>query len=300
MAQRGWEALRVNHPEEARDCFAAAVRLNPRKSAYRAALADVDWTLNDLPGAIFHFERALSLNPSETAVRSRLVQLYWSLHRDLDVLRILHVPDPEEPLRSAWRFSRALSLFRLGRLSAAQLEFKALQTHPDFQAPVNFFLGRIAYAQNDFEQALPYLAKAVRLGDTAENRDFNAYRYDYGLALFRLGRYSEANEQFRATTEHYDQDPIPWLMRGRCEQELGHHEEAIKAYERSIQIDPTFQLSYYHLARLEQRYGDPQRADELFKRLGDLKESEIRAKDEQLLNLESGPSRNFAPKPRTH
>src|SRR5256885_307090 len=85
-------------------------------------------------------------------------------------------------------------------------------------------------------------------------------------------------------------DPSPLLMRGRCEQELGNYQAAMNAYQESIRIDPRFELGYYHLARLERKYGDPQRAEELFKRVGDLKEAEIRAKDEKLLNLRSGTS----------
>src|SRR5204862_7935802 len=54
MAQRGRDALKANHPEQAKDCFASAVRLSPKKSAYHAALADVDWALNDINSAISH------------------------------------------------------------------------------------------------------------------------------------------------------------------------------------------------------------------------------------------------------
>jgi tetratricopeptide (TPR) repeat protein len=296
MAQSGWQAFQEGRPDEAKASLAEAVRLDPKQSSFHAALAEVEWSLRDAPGAIRHWEIALKLNPADEAVRSRLAQLYQSTGRDLDVLRILQAPNPRDPmLASVWRFSRGFSLFRLGRLVAARREFQPLVSHPDFQAPANFFLGRIAYTQNHFEEALPFFANAVRLGDSPTNKEFSSYTYDYGLTFFKLGRYSEANAQFALSTERYAQEPLAWMMRGRCEEELKNYHAAIDAYEQSIKVDPKFELSYYHLARLQQRYGDKQRAEELFKRLGDLRqgdltEAQIRAEEQAVLNMKAGNS----------
>jgi tetratricopeptide (TPR) repeat protein len=276
IAQRGWQAFQEGHASEAKTLLTEAVRRNPGQPRYHAALAEIEWSMRDAQGAARHFEIAAKLDPTNAAVRSRLAQLYQSLDRDLDVVRVLRTPDPQEPMQSTWRFSRGFSLFRLGRLDAARHEFQALTDHPDFQAPANFFLGRIAYTQNHFEEALPYFAKAVRLGDSPSNKELSSYNYDYGLTLFRLGRFAEANEQFTQSTNHNSSEPLAWMMRGRCDEELKNYSAAIDDYEESIKIDPKFELSYYHLARLQQRYGDKQRADELFKHLGNLRESDIR------------------------
>jgi tetratricopeptide (TPR) repeat protein len=295
MAKSGWQAFEDGRASEAKASLAEAVRLSPRHPSYQAALAEIDWSLQDAQGAIRHFEIAVKLNPADTAVRSRLAQVYQSLGRDLEVVRILQAADPPEPLRSVWRFSRGFSLFRLGRMEAARREFLTLVSHPEFAAPVNFFLGRIAYTRNHFEEALPFFAKAVRLGDSPTNREFSSYTYDYGLTLFRLGRYSEANTQFSLSSERYALEPLTWMMRGRCEEELSNYRAAIDDYEESIRIDPKFELSYYHLARLQQRYGDKHRADELFKHLqdlrqGDLSEAQIRAEEEAALKMKNGTS----------
>jgi len=295
-AQSGWQAFKDGHPTEAKAWLEDAVHLDPSQPNYHVALSEIDLSLRDAPGAIRHLEIALKLDPSDEAVRSRLAQLYQSLGRDLDVLRVLQWPNPRDPVvGSVWSFSRGFSLFRLGRLAPARREFQTLVNHPDFQAPANFFLGRIAYTQNHFEEALPFFAKAVRLGDFPTNKEFSSYTYDYGLTLFKLGRFSEANEQFTVSTERYALEPLTWMMRGRCDEELKNYQAAIDDYEQSIKIDPKFELSYYHLARLQQRYGDKQRADELFKRLGSLTESDIkdaqnRAEQQAMLKMKAGPS----------
>ncbi len=123
----------------------------------------------------------------------------------------------------------------------------------------------------------------------------NAYRYDYGLTLFRLGRYSDALTQFTLATEHYPSQPSPWMMRGRCEEELGQPQSAIASYEKSIQLDDKYQITYYHLARLHQRYGDKARASQLFERLGELKQNDITAQEERALKLKTGEERATPP-----
>lgn len=296
MAQSGWQAFHEGHPTEAKAQLEGAVRLDPRQPSYHVALSEIDWSLRDAPGAIRHLEIAVKLNPADEAVRSKLAQLYQALGQDLDVLRVLQAPKPKDPVvDSVWRFSRGFSLFRLGRLALARREFQTLVNHPDFQAPANFFLGRIAYTQNHFAEAIPYFAKAVRLGDSPSNKELSSYNYDYGLALFKLGRFAEANEQFTQSTTHNASEPLAWMMRGRCDEELKNYRAAIDDYEESIKIDPKFELSYYHLARLQQRYGDKQRAEELFKHLGDLRESDIReaqvrAEEQAMLKAKSAAS----------
>jgi tetratricopeptide (TPR) repeat protein len=302
LAERGWQTFQNGDANDAKASLTEAIRLSPRQPKYHAALAEIELSLGDAQRAMHHYEIACELDPSNTEVRSRLAQLYQSLNRDLDVLRILRPPDPPEPLQSLWRFSRGVSLFRLGRLNAARREFQPLVNHRDFEGPVNFFLGRIAYTQNRFDEALPFFAKAVRLSNSPTNKEFSSYAYNYGLALFRLGRFSEANEQFILSTERFALEPLAWMMRGRSEEELKNYHAAIDDYEESIKLDPTFELSYYHLARLQQRYGDSKKAEELFKHLGelrqsDIKEAQIRAEEQALLRMKTGGSRARTPVP---
>ncbi len=305
VAKKGWQAFHEGRLDDAKSLLAEAVRLNPKQPRYQAALGEVNWSLRDAQGASRHFEIALKLDPSNTSVRYRLVQIYQASGQDLDVVRVLQVRDPPEPLCSIWRFSRAYSLFRLGRLVPARHEFLALVNHPDFEAPANFFLGRIAFAQNHFQEALPFFSKAVRVGDSPTNKEFSSYTYDYGLTLFRLGRYAEANAEFTLSTQRHSSEPLTWMMRGRCDEELKNYKAAIDNYEESIRIDPKFELSYYHLARLQQRYGDKRRADELFKHLeelrnGELKDAQIRAEEAAMLKMKSGPASDSPPPAPTH
>jgi tetratricopeptide (TPR) repeat protein len=175
----------------------------------------------------------------------------------------------------------------MGSFKPAADEFKAVVQKPQFMASASFFLGNIAYTQSRFNEAEPYLAKAAELGNVEGNKAYNVYAYDYGLVLFKLGKFAEADHQFRVSIAQYDRDPLPWMFLGRCEEQLGNYSEAIAMLETSIKTDSTFQLSYYELARLQQRHGDPNRAAELFAKISEMKKEEVSKEEERATRMKT-------------
>ena len=287
QAVSGWKAYEEGRLNEAKSLLEEAVRISPSVADYQAALAEVDSKLGQQDAAIQHFKRAILLKPSDTEFRLDLAQILQKKGDDQEALRILQIAHPNPELSDTWHFSRGFSLFRLGSFAPAGDEFKLLVQKPQFKASASFFLGNIAYTQGRFVEAEPYLAAAVELGNVEGNKAFNAYAYDYGLVLFKLGKYAEADRQFRASIAHYDQDPLPWMFLGRCEEEMGNYSEAIAMLETSIKTDPTFQLSYYELARLQQRHGDPKRAAELFEKIGEMKKEEVQREEDRATKLKA-------------
>jgi len=288
FAAAGWSAFEQGRLDDARQLLEKAVSLKPNDADYQAALAEVDAKMGQQADAIEHFRKAILLNPSDAEFRLGLAQVLQTENKDQEALRVLQVAHPSAGLSDAWHFSRGFSLFRSGRFTAASDEFKTVVEKPNFKGSASFFLGNIAYSQNDFEQAEQYLAVAVKLGDVPTNKAYNAYTYDYGLVLMKLGRYEDAKAQFKASIERYDNDPLPWMFLGRCEEQMGNYSVAIEMLETSIKKNPDFQLSYYELARLQQRHGDPQRAAELFRKIGTMKEEEITAEENRAMKLRTG------------
>ena len=285
LAAKGWAAFEAGRLSEAKDLLDEAVHLDPTVADYQAALAEVDAKMGDRKAAVEHFKKAVHLSPSNARFRLGLAEILQTENNDQEALRVLQTGHPGTGLYDVWHFTKGFSLFRAGRLTAAIEEFKAVAQRPGFEASASFFLGNIAYSQGEFDQAERYLAKAVELGDVKGNRAYNAYTYDYALVLMKLGRFADADKQFRASIERYDTDPLPWMFLGRCEEELGNYAVAIEMLEMSIQKNPGFQLSYYELARLQQRHGDPARAAELFRKIGTMKEEEIRTEENRAMKL---------------
>ncbi|MGC2401574.1 MAG: tetratricopeptide repeat protein [Acidobacteriaceae bacterium] len=287
-ASAGWKAYEEGHLSDASSLLEDAVRLAPRNADYNAALAEVDAKLGQQDEAIKLFKRAILLKPSDTEFRLDLAQILQRNGSDQEALGILQ-GTPNPALSDPWHFSRGFSLFRLGRLVPAGDEFRLVVGKPQFTAPASFFLGNIDYMQGRFVEAEPHLATAVELGNVQGNKAYNVYTYDYGLVLFKLGKFAEADRQFRASIAQYDADPLPWMFLGRCEEELGNYSEAIAMLETSTQKDSTFQLADYELARLQQRHGDPNRAAELFKKIGAMKEDEVSKEQERAMKLKAAP-----------
>jgi tetratricopeptide (TPR) repeat protein len=285
LAQAGWQAFEQGRLSEAKQSLDQAVHLAPAVADYQAALAEVDSKSGEKAEAIRHFQRAIQLKPLDAEFRLNLAEILQTENNDLGALRVLQVALPSPDLSSAWHFSRGFSLFRTGRFGPAIEEFTSVLQNPLFRASASFFLGNIAYSQGEFDKAEPYLAMAVKLGDVEGNNAYNAYAYDYGLVLFKLEKFAEAETQFKASIAHYRGDPLPWMFLGRCEEQLGNYPAAIQMLETSIKTDPRFQLSYYELARLQQRHGDSQRAAELFKKIGDMKAEEIRGEEDRAMKL---------------
>jgi tetratricopeptide (TPR) repeat protein len=289
QAGAGWKAYGEGRLNDAQKLLEEAVRLSPAVADYQAALAEVDSKLGQQDAAIQHFKRAILLKPSDTEFRLDLAQVLQKKGNDREALRVLQVIHQNPELSDAWHFSRGFSLFRLGSFVPAGNEFKLVVQKPRFTASASFFLGNIAYVQDRFDEAEPYLATAVELGNVEGNKAYNVYTYDYGLVLFKLGKFAAADRQFRASITRYDQDPLPWMFLGRCEEELGNYSEAITMLETSIKTDSTFQLSYYELARLQQRHGDPERAAELFRMISEQKKEDVSMEQERAMKLKTAP-----------
>jgi len=289
QAAAGWKAYEEGRLQEAETLLDQAVKLSPSVADYQAALAEVESKMNHPKAAIQHLKRAIALNPLDTEFRLDLAQILQKEGHDQEALQALQIAHPNPELADLLHFTRGFSLFRMGNFRPARDEFKMLVENPQFKPSALFFLGNIAYSQGQFEEAEPYLSQAVKLGSVEGNRAYNVYAYDYGLVLYKLGRFAEAAGQFKQSIALYDRDPLPWMFLGRCEEQLGNYSEAITLLETSIKTDSTFQLSYYELARLQQRHGDPQRARELFEKIAVMKQQEIDKEEERATKLKSIP-----------
>lgn len=193
----------------------------------------------------------------------------------MQALRVLEGSPPPPPLRDPWMFTRAFSLFRLGRLNPAEKLFRDLVSSPDLRAPANFFLANCIFARGRYADSLPYYAAALAAGHVPDNRALNAYYYNQGLAFYQLHRFREAAQAFRSSIDLYAQDPLPWLFLGRSQTELGDFAAAIESYESAIRVRADFRLAYYQLARLHAEHGDKKRSEELFAKVAELRKQEL-------------------------
>jgi tetratricopeptide (TPR) repeat protein len=125
------------------------------------------------------------------------------------------------------------------------------------------------------DESLPRYERAIAAGSHPGNRALNAYFYNHGLALFRLGRYQDAIRQFQASLRLYGTDPMPHFLLGRSLAALQQFPEAIAAMETAVKLAPDFASAQYVLAQLLHTHGDKQRAAALFHKVAQLNKRDL-------------------------
>jgi len=291
LAKKGQQALEGGRAEEATRLLKRAVEARPGNPSYRVALAQGYLQLGRAEEALPHLQEAVTALPDNYDLRYALATLYQKVDNDVKALEALDYKQPPEPLRTPWVFARGFSLFRLGRTEEARRAFEKLLETGSARAPAHFFIANSLFTEGKYAEAIPHYETAVELGDQPDNKAWNAYVYNYGLALYETRDYRKAAEAFRKSIQRYSKDPAPWLLLGRCEAELGNFQEAIFALESAIETDPTFRPSYFHLARLHRQHGDKRRAKQLFEKIADLKKAEVQREERLAFELKiAGPS----------
>jgi predicted Zn-dependent protease len=298
LAEQGVVAFQEGKFKDAVRYLSAARKADPANPLLAAALGQALMSAGDPAGAIAPLKDALSANPNDDAVRLALAQSYQRLDRDDDVIDLLK---PQSSLASPpplRLFTLAFSQFRLHQYHDAEAVFRQLVPLPAMTAAASFFVANCRFGQNDLPGSLPWYEAAINAGNTPQNVALNAYYYNYGLALFRLGRYADASAAFLASTTRDPRDPLPPYFLGRSQTERGEVQDAISIFTQLIQNRPDFSPAYYQLGRLFARAGDQVRSREMFSKVKQIKDAEFR--EQQLLEgMELGLQNNHEVPPRS-
>jgi protein O-GlcNAc transferase len=143
------------------------------------------------------------------------------------VIRNLFKRAPKPPHA---RFEEAFRLYREGRLDEAERTCAGIggSLRPD----VDYLSGLIAQARGDLESAVASLAAAV-----GAREDEASFRYSFGQALEKVGRYAQASLQFERFIALADErDPRrldACLSAAECQNQLGSDTGAMTWYERA-------------------------------------------------------------------
>lgn len=149
-----------------------------------------------------------------------------------------------------------LSLEDKDTRSAIATYRQSLRLAPD-RAATHLALGNLHFEAQDYAQAQAAYAQAVKLDGSASNR------YSLGQALLELGRYAEAEAQFRKVHEMSPRKPDGSFGLGLVYARQGRAQEAISAFQRAIDTKPDFWFSYEELGYVLTDEGEFDRAREL-------------------------------------
>lgn len=270
--------------EQAEKLLIPLVRADPNNPKYLYELGDVYLLIGKPEQAIPLLQRSLDGKSDNWNARMALGQALQKTNNDADALRILGKTPPPGDLANLWKFTRAFSLYRLGNLQTALPLFKQLLDNQDMRAPSNFFVANCYSGMAQYQKALPYYEAAVQFGQSKDNKALNVYYYNYGLTLYKLGKYQASRDAFKNSLHHFANDPLPWYYLGRCEARLGNFEDARDSFKTAIAKDSSFNPAYYRLARLYAEHGDKKKAKEYFSKVS----NELRQQLEESQRLKFG------------
>lgn len=291
LTERGVTAFQEGSYQDAVRYFSAARKVDPSNSILAAALGQAFLSAGNPAAAIGPLRDALSARPNDKTIVLALAQSYQRLNRDADVLGLLKPEQRDDSLHPVLLFVLSFSQFRMNQFEQAESGFHKLLKVPEMRAPASFFIANCHFGQGDLEVALPWYEKAIRLAQTSKVVGLNAYYYDYGLALFRLNRYTDAESAFKSSIAQYPKDPLPHFFLGRSAAKNGQIEDAISVFTQLTHDHPDFDLAYYQLALLYRQKGETSRSQAMFAKFGRLKNAELESQ-RLLMKLKVGDGTN--------
>ena len=162
--------------------------------------------------------------------------------------------------KAAAALAVGVGLWALGRIEDA---LAALAAASGFEA--DYFVGRCYLEAGFYDRA----AEALRSVTRAKAATKYVGALARAEAIARGGDPATALAELKALAKDHKDDPrVPYLM-GVCHDLAGRHDDAIAAYEKAINIDPTFAHAIFRLGFNAALRGDDQKAREHYEAIVD-------------------------------
>jgi Tfp pilus assembly protein PilF len=187
---------------------------------------------------------------------------------------------------------------RLLRLGYVQLERGQTQQALDSaqqavakdkgNAEARNFLGLIYMSQSEFDQAAVQLREAVRI-----NPYFTDAHNQLGVCYRETKQYDKAVKEFQAALndKNFKTPEKIYLNLGNLYVDQGVMSEAVRSFQRAVEINPNYILGYLALGSAYQKTGKPEQAAGQFRKVMALApDTPEAARAKQL--LESGGARS--------
>ncbi|MEJ2124969.1 MAG: tetratricopeptide repeat protein [Alphaproteobacteria bacterium] len=194
--------------------------------------------------ALADFNAAISTSPRYYQAYANRALIYSRMKQPKKALADYNQALSIEPKYTTALVGRG-TIYRLhNNHPAAVADFsKAIEVHPD---AVAFFnrglsrqaLGRHGQAMDDFENTLGFRPNAPEV------------YHAKGISELALQKYEKAYNDFYKAARGRANNYEAWALRGRAAEGMGQMKEAAQAYQRALQINPTYQPAREGLDRV--------------------------------------------------
>lgn len=223
--------------------------------------------------AMFHFLRLSKQLPDDADVLYYLGQACSLLGRS-SYGRIKEV-DPEG---HAVHLLLGENFLMQNQIDRAIVEFEAARKkNPGLQG-INYQIGILHYQRNQLEEALEAFAAELKANPLSFDASLYAGIMQFEAAL-QTASASGKSERLASSIRYLERalaiNAGSWaahFYQGRALFETGRSPESLLALNEAARLDPDQPQTYYALAEVHRRLGDPRRADQSLARFRELKE----------------------------
>jgi tetratricopeptide (TPR) repeat protein len=221
------------------------INKNPRDANALNLRGTAYGQIGDYKGAMADFNNALKINPefpqayANRALVFVRIEKYNRAIADYD--RALEI----NPNYAAGYVGRGNIHRLLKNHEQAIADFsRAIEIKPDPVAHFNRglsrqILGQHAKAIDDFDNAIGFRSDAPEVYQAK------------GMSEMALKKYESAYDNFYKAAQGSKKNFEAWALRGNAAEALGNNKDAARAYNRALQINPTFQPAKEGLHRVE-------------------------------------------------
>jgi tetratricopeptide (TPR) repeat protein len=277
-AQEGLQFAQAGNLQSAEGELRKAVTLAPENAEFLEELGTILAMEKKLEESTSFFEQALRIDPRALGARRYLAANLWQLHRYAEArqnLQTLLKAKPGDPqallllgmvsenaadyaaaaktLASVQTLVRtqpesiaalARSYYHLGEAYKARLWLKELLNHPAGAQAV--LLGaQIADEMQDYQTAESLLV-------SLQSSSFDQVNLKYRLALvkFHAKRFSESEQLLQQLLDAGNKSGDIYRLLGWCRQEQHRHQDAVRAFQEAIKVEPTNETIYLDLGEI--------------------------------------------------
>jgi Flp pilus assembly protein TadD len=220
----------------ARAAFNNAIKLSPKYVDPYVNLGRLSLFIGDNQRAVNEFDLATTVDPKSASAWTGLGEAHAKLYNTAEAPDAFQRAIKLAPNRPQAYAHLGVFLAEMGNGDKARPYLKRAQELGD-QSPALFTGLAMAYAdgpqsREELTQALNYAARAEQLGDHG-----SLLHYARGLALQRLGRYTEAITDFKYVLSISDNANGAWIGISQCYRALGNKklaDDAAKTGERVL------------------------------------------------------------------
>ena len=228
--------------------------------------------------AIGYYQTVVNLDPSQETTKVQLALSYEAVGDDRAALQLYReladeYPDNQNYARyveaaedaltygqaASDAFFKGLSLYYSGQPDQAWIAFaQAARANPDYRKPF-VWAGRVALELRQPDDAVAYWQRAVQLEPSDDTAAYflkvarnqarwgvEAYTaFEEGVNLYNAGSLSEAEAKFSEAAQSNPDYAEAWAWLGRVNFENSNYTEAVSAYERAYDLNPSEQAYRY-------------------------------------------------------